>query len=83
LQAIADGSRDPYEGYREVSGIYLDSSGAVEELKLLFRLPDIYPDGPIDVDDSFVGPSSPPQSIGSKTTRVCRLPVQFEGLPAP
>ena len=53
LQAIADGSRDPYEGYREVYGIYLDSSGAVEELKPLFGLPDIYPDGPIRVDDTF------------------------------
>ena len=53
LRAIADGSRDPYEGYREVYGIYLDSSGAVEELKPLFRLPDIYPDGPIHVDDQF------------------------------
>ena len=53
LGAIADGRRDPYEGYREVYGIYLDSSGAVEELKPLFRLPDIYPDGPIHVDDEF------------------------------
>jgi hypothetical protein len=53
LQTIADGLRDPYEGYREAYGIYLDSSGAVEELKPLFRLPDIYPDGPIHVDDEF------------------------------
>jgi hypothetical protein len=53
LRAIAEGSRNPYEGYREVYGIYLDSSGAIEELKPLFRLPDIYPDGPISVDKKF------------------------------
>lgn len=53
MQAIADGSRDPYEGYREVYGIYVQASGAIEELKPLFRLPNIYPDGPIHVDDEF------------------------------
>jgi len=53
LQAIADGSRDPYEGYREVYGIYLDTSGAVQELKPLFRLPEICPDGCIHVNDEF------------------------------
>jgi len=31
----------------------MDSSGAVEELKPLFGLRDIYPDGPIRVDDTF------------------------------
>ena len=53
LRAIADGSRDTYEGYREVYGIYVDSSGAVGELKPLFRLPGICPDGHIHVDDEF------------------------------
>lgn len=53
LQTIAEGSRDPYEGYREIYGLYTGTSGAVEELKPLFRLPGIYPDGPIQVDDKF------------------------------
>jgi hypothetical protein len=53
LQAMADGIRDPYEGYRDLYGIYLGSSGAAEELKSLFQLPGISPDGFIQVDDSF------------------------------
>lgn len=53
LRAITSGHRDPYEGYREIYGIYLDASGMVDELKPLFRLPDIHPDGPIRVDDKF------------------------------
>jgi hypothetical protein len=53
IQTIAEGSRDPYEGYREVYGIYVGTSGMVEELKPLFRLPGIEPDGSILVDDEF------------------------------
>jgi hypothetical protein len=53
VQSIADGCRDPYEGYRELYGIYINSSGAVAELQPLFRLPGIEPDGSIRVDDSF------------------------------
>ena len=53
LEAVADGSRNTYEGYREVYAIYIDTSGLVEELKPLFRLPGVYPDGPITVDDDF------------------------------
>jgi hypothetical protein len=53
LRAISAGSRDPYEGYREVYGIYIASSGALEELKPLFRLPGIEPDGCIHVDEKF------------------------------
>jgi len=53
LQTIADGSRDPYEGYREVYGIYVRSSGMLEGLKPLFGLPGIHPDGCIHVDDEF------------------------------
>jgi hypothetical protein len=53
LQTIVDGSRDPYEGYRELYGMYVDSSGLLKELKPLFHLPGIYPDGPIQVNDEF------------------------------
>ena len=53
LRKIADGSRDPYEGYREVYGVYLGTSGLAEELKPLFRLPGIEPDGTIHVNKDF------------------------------
>jgi hypothetical protein len=53
LQAIVDGDRDPYEGYREVYAVYIDTSGMAEELKPLFQPPRISPDGAIHVDDDF------------------------------
>lgn len=53
IRAIADGSLDPYEGYRQVYGIYLGTSGAAEGLKPLFRLPGIEPDGFIHVNEEF------------------------------
>ena len=53
LQKIADGSRDPYEGYREVYGMYVGTDGLVEELKPLFRMPGIEPDGTIHVNEAF------------------------------
>ena len=53
LRAIVEGRQDPYEGYREVYAMYIDSSGIVEELKPLFRLPGIEPDGFIHVDEDF------------------------------
>jgi hypothetical protein len=55
VNAVADGSRDPYEGYRELYSIYLGSGGNLEELKPLFRLPGIEADGCIHVDDEFRG----------------------------
>jgi len=53
LQTITDGRCDPYEGYREVYSIYLSTSGFAEELKPLFRLPGISPDGTVTVNDRF------------------------------
>ena len=53
LSAIVNGSRDPYQGYRGLYGIHPGASGAVEELKPLFRLPGIEPDGSIHVDNQF------------------------------
>jgi hypothetical protein len=53
LEVIVDGNRDPYEGYRAVYSIYVGTSGIAEELKPLFRLPGIEPDGTIHVDDTF------------------------------
>jgi hypothetical protein len=53
LHEVVDGKLDPYEGYRQVYSIYVGTSGIAEELKPLFRLPGIDPDGHINVDDAF------------------------------
>ena len=53
LHEVVDGSLDAYEGYRSIYGIYLNTSGMVEELKPFFRLPGIEPDGFLRVDDEF------------------------------
>jgi hypothetical protein len=53
LQEVVNGKLDPYEGYRHVYSIYVGTSGIAEELKPLFRLPGIDPDGHINVDDAF------------------------------
>ena len=53
LQMIVDGSHDPYEGYREVHGIYVGTSGLAEKLKPLFRLPGVEPDGTLHVNENF------------------------------
>jgi hypothetical protein len=53
LETVADGSCDPYEGYRQIYAIYAGTSGALAELKPLFRIPGIYPDGPISVNEEF------------------------------
>ena len=51
LQEIATGRIDPWEGYRQVYGVYVASSGLLEELKPLFQLPGIVPDGCMTIDD--------------------------------
>ena len=48
-----DRKRDQYEGYREEYAIYLSTSGMAEELKPLFRLPGIQPDGTILICDGL------------------------------
>ncbi len=53
FQQVADGSLDAFEGYRQVYGIYVRSSGLADELKPFFRLPGIEPDGHLRVDDEF------------------------------
>ena len=53
FQDVVSGSLDAYEGYRRVYAIYASSNGLAEELKPLFRLPGIEPDGFLHVDDEF------------------------------
>jgi hypothetical protein len=53
LEQMVDGSISPYDGYRLLYGLYASSSGLLAELKPLFRLPGIEPDGCLTVDDEF------------------------------
>jgi hypothetical protein len=58
LEGVVSGSLDAYEGYRRVYAIYAGSNGLAEELKPLFLLPGIEPDGFL-----HVAMSSGPRSV--------------------
>ncbi len=53
MQQVSDGTLDAYEGYRRVYSIYTGTSGALHELKPLFRILGIEPDGFLHVNDEF------------------------------
>ena len=53
LNAIVSGTVDPYDGYRRLFGIYCSNSAALEEIKPMFRIPDIDPDGVFSVTPEF------------------------------
>lgn len=53
LRDIADGNLDPYLGYRELYGMFVQRSGLHEEFRHFFRIPEVDPDGFIRVDESF------------------------------
>jgi hypothetical protein len=50
---VATGVLDPYIGYRQLYGLWCSNNSAVQELRPLFRIPDVEPDGLIDVTDEF------------------------------
>ena len=52
LEQMTDGTLDCWEGYRRVYGIWLSSSGRADELRPLFQIPNIHPDGCLDINDS-------------------------------
>jgi hypothetical protein len=39
--------------YRELYSLWVSNNGAVPELRPLFRMPDVEPDGALSVTDSF------------------------------
>jgi hypothetical protein len=47
------GSLDPSEGYRLLHELYLGSDGLLAELKPMFRLPGIQPEGHLPADEEF------------------------------
>jgi hypothetical protein len=53
LQALVDGNAEPYQTYRGLYGLWCDNNAAVQELRPLFRLDEIEPDGRLRVTEEF------------------------------
>lgn len=53
LRSLSEGSIDAYEGYRRLYGVWCSYNAAVLELRPLFRMPGIEPDGRLSVTDAF------------------------------
>lgn len=53
LKSLAEGKGDAYEQYRKLYGFWCGRNSAVSELRPLFRIPGIEPDGRISVTDEF------------------------------
>ena len=53
LMSLSEGTIDVYEGYRTLYGFWCSYNAAVPELKPLFRIPGIEPDGRLSVTDAF------------------------------
>jgi hypothetical protein len=53
MRAMTDGTLDPYLGFRELYAIFCRTSGVHNELLDFFRLIDVEPDGPFEVDEPF------------------------------
>ena len=53
LNSIVTGSLDAYEGYRKLFVIYCSNNEALEEIKPMFRIPGIDPDGVFSVTPEF------------------------------
>jgi len=53
MQAITDGTLDPYLGFRELYAIFCQTSGVHDQLRDFFRTMGIEPDGPLQVDEAF------------------------------
>jgi hypothetical protein len=53
LKALSEGSGDAYMCYRELYALWVSNNAALPELKPLFRMPNVKPDGALSVTDSF------------------------------
>jgi hypothetical protein len=53
LQALSKGTDNVYESYRSLYSLWCSNNSAVPELKPMFRIPGIEPDGRLTVDDAF------------------------------
>jgi len=53
LDDVVSGELDAYEGYRRLYALWCSSNAALQELRPLFRIEGISPDGPLGVTDDF------------------------------
>ena len=53
LQDLVDGKADAYEAYRRLYGLWCTNNAALQELRPLFRIEGIEPDGHISVTIEF------------------------------
>ena len=53
LKSLCEGRIDTYEGYRQLYGFWCSYNAAVPELRPLFRIPGVEPDGPLSVTENF------------------------------
>ena len=53
LESLSQGTGDVYESYRALHGIWCSNNAAVPELRPLFRIPGIEPDGALSITDEF------------------------------
>lgn len=53
LKSITEGNLDAYEGFRALYGLWCSYNAAVPELRPLFRMPGIEPDGLLSATDAF------------------------------
>ena len=53
LTGIVTGTEDTYQAYRKLYGIWCGHNSAVQELRPLFRIPGIEPDGRLSVTEDF------------------------------
>jgi hypothetical protein len=50
---MGEGGVDVYEGYRALYGVWCSNNAAVPELRPLFRIPGVDPDGMLSITDDF------------------------------
>ena len=53
LDDVVSGEPDVYEGYRRLYALRCSRNAAVQELRPLFRIEGISPNGPLSVTDDF------------------------------
>jgi hypothetical protein len=53
LHAVASGEVDAYVGYRQLYGVWCSNNAATQDLRPLFRIPGVEPDGTLSVTPQF------------------------------
>ena len=55
LRGLASGSSDAYETYRNLYFLWITQNAALQELRPLFTIPGVEPDGQLSVTEEFKG----------------------------